>query len=344
MASEREEEPSVHHRIRRLFALATLGFVSLVPIAAIADDEMFSGLHTVPTVHVQVPQTTHDGATDKPSDPLRVQSPHERVMSGVVQGHQENKTFSGITSIIRDAFGTETFSEGMAAELLINLIKKYAQKVVENVTDDAAKSTSDWLEKVVREFTQVLSQGGRTINPSPVSDQQIADADKALPPGAHEAVNDVRDEAKRQSDLNPGIPLDSQILSAIQSPAPGAVEAWLSYPFPGNPENADQVLSYLNVEQVPHLAYNLESAELVAQYMRYRVALGALSTFPADIQLDALKKIANTPIRSSTVNELPSDSGNDLQALPNVLPKEITLQDVQNYIHTRGLPNYNPFP
>ena len=308
----------------------------MLPFAAIADGEIPSEPDAFRTPQAVVLQPTHDSATDQASDPLVLQSPHERVMSGVVQGHQENKTFSGIVSIIRDAFGTETISEGMAAEFLINLIKKYAQKVLENLTDDAAKSTSDWVEKVVREFTQTISEGRRTINPSPVSDQQIADADSVLPPGADEAVNNVRDEVKRKSDLNPGIPLDSEILSAIQSPAPGAVEA-LRHPFPDNPENADRVRNYLNAEQVPHLAYNPGIAELLAQYMRIQVALGALSTFPADIQLDALKKICNTPIGSSTINELPSNSGHDLQALPNVLPEGITWQDVQNYIHARGL-------
>ena len=152
----------------------------------------------------------------------------------------------------------------MAIDLLGKLIRKYAEEVLENLAEDAAKSTSDtiekWLKKVMREFTELLSEWEPSVKFSqqlrsespPVSDifhmspaldekmtemadEQAGDFDLQRPPVAVEAVNQSRDMVKKRSDAHTDISLDFRILSAIQSPAPGAVEAWLSYPFPQPP-------------------------------------------------------------------------------------------------------------
>lgn len=373
VASESEEEPRAHHDlrhdIRRIITWATLGVISLAPFAVIADNEPATLPGSGP---VPAPLVIHRDAPGQVSDSSLVQSPHERIISAMIQGHQENKIFSKITSIIRNAFGAEDLSESMAIGLLEKLIKKYAEKVLENLADDAAKSTSDaiesWLKKVIREFKELLSEWEPAVEANqqlrsestPVydvfnmrhaldekiteaADEQAGDFDLKIPSIAVEAVNQIRDIAKKQSDAHPDITLDSRILSAIQSPAPGAVEAWLSYPFPSHPEsvkhgiNVEHRMNFLpdnpeSTGQMSHLPDHPEVAELVA-YLRCRVALGALSDLPADALLHALWKIVDTPIRSSTINEPPSNSQDPLDALP----AGITLQDVQNYIRESGL-------
>ena len=277
MESNSKEESSAHRLIRGILFAGAMGALSLSPIAAIADGERPS-IAPVPTRATQsaVP-TAHTSASD-----LWVhQSPHERILSGIIQGDQDNKTFSGVVSIIRSAFGAEDFSESMAAYLLMSLIKKYAQQVLNNLIQDAAKDTADWFEKIVREFAQTLSEKGRTFSPSPPSDQQIGDDDNALPPDddalppeVTEAINNVRDELIKQSGPNLSTPLDSRSLSAIQSPACGVAQAWLSHPWPGGHESTEQMWDLLT---------NPESAaELVPKYVRYRSRSGSFECFPCE--------------------------------------------------------------
>lgn len=360
MTAEKKEEPDLEHHIHSLLHVATKGTkVSLMLLGALLGVG-FSGISSEPPVEpgsrtpiVQmepsvstsdsttdnVDYSTHDPTVDDidgsvpvftssptaaPSDGSGLQQGSasdvqpgsvQRVLDGVAQRHQENETFSEVASIIRDALGLHDVSESTAAAVLIELIKKYADKVLENLLDDAAASTSDaienWIKEVAREFAQILSEGGRSIKVSRPSDQEIRDADRVLPPDANEPTNKVRDEVKRRFDAHPGLSLDSRTLDAIQSPAPGAAEA---------------------------LSGNSESAEEVAFYLRYRVTQGALSALPHDIQFDALWKIVDTPIRSSTVNELPSNTPADVQNLLKVLPAGTKMVDLQNYILIKGFP------
>jgi hypothetical protein len=264
-------------------------------------------------------------------------------MNGMVQGHQENNTFSEVATIIRDALGPEGISETLATELLVRLIKKYAEKVLENLLDDFADSTSDAIERVGREIVQFLEVRHSNLLP-PVPGHQIEDADSTFPPGVDETVNSLRDEVIRRWS---GTPLDSRTLSAIQSPAPSTVEALITY-FRDNPEQAGRAAHFYNYpagagQLSQHPLANPGSAELVACYVRYRVAQGALSAFPPFTQLDAMTRITDTPIRSSAVYELPSFSApevrDQLQALVAGTP--VTWQDVVTFVSPTSLDQFN---
>jgi hypothetical protein len=128
-------------------------------------------------------------------------------MNGITQGHQENKTASGIISVIRNALGQDNVSEAEAATIFMGLVKKYAQKVLENLADDAiddgAKHTADTIEKlpkkIVREFSQVLAGRNPATAESHISSDQIHAADSVLSLDADEKVHDLRDEVQRQA-------------------------------------------------------------------------------------------------------------------------------------------------
>src|SRR5271166_3454919 len=130
----------------RVLAAATVGTeISMTPFAMIA-----AGAVGMPLGPVQdsTAVNVNDSAQTHTSDLAPVQSTHsdhqhvstsseqsqryQRLMRGVVQGHEENKTSSEVASIIRNALGPENVSESMAMAVLMSLIKKYAQKVVEN--------------------------------------------------------------------------------------------------------------------------------------------------------------------------------------------------------------------
>jgi hypothetical protein len=209
----------------------------------------------------------------------------------ISQGHQENQTFNRVASIIRDSLGAQNISIYAAEALVGRLLERYAQKVLENLMDDAvdyaADKTSEAIEssaqQAVDEFSRVLSSW-RTPEAVPAMHTLNVDFNSVLPPDAELAVSQLRNKLKLRSDNDPQTRLDARTLTAYQIPAPFAVRALRAYD-PGN-------------------------AEDVASYLRYRVAADSLNAFAPSVQIQALVRIVDTPIRSSAVGEPGVDGRN----------------------------------
>ena len=220
------------------------------------------------------------------------------------------------------------FSEAEAATIFMGLVKKYAQKVLENLADDTindgAKYTADAIEKlpkkIVREFAQVLADRHSATAESHISSDQVHAADSVLSLGADEKVHDLRDEVQRQAVAPLGAPLDARILSAFQSPAPSAVEAWLTHFDPDSSESVKRA-----AENAQRAAENAERAAENAQ----QAAENAERAAKNQRQTENLKRVAENAERVAENAELIAESAERMAESERAAENERTTEDAE---------------